>query len=64
MDQTDQIAAEPKKGFLERHKVAVAVTITAFVVLTVNGMVLKKHEQFLRERSLLDDYQEYTPARR
>ena len=44
------------KRFVDVHKVAIAVTVTAVVCQTVNNMALRGHDNFLREKGLYDEF--------
>ena len=44
------------RNFIEKHKVAIAVVTTAAAGVVVNRMVLKQHDEFLREHDLYDAY--------
>lgn len=51
--------SHPVKKFVKKHKVAIAVTVTALTCLTLNRLALRQHDNFLKERGLYDEF--YTP---
>lgn len=59
MDKIKNAAASTKK-FVEDHKVAIAVTLTAAICLKLNRVALKDHDNFLEEHGLLEKF--YTPT--
>lgn len=44
------------KKFVAKHKVAIAVTITTAVCVTVNQIAMKQHNDFLKEHDLYDTF--------
>ncbi len=59
MDRVKKTAAATKK-FVEDHKVAISVTLTALVCFKLNQMAIGGHNEFLKERGLYDEF--YTPT--
>ncbi len=55
MDRVKKTAAATKK-FVEDHKVAISVTLTALVCLKLNQIVVTGHNDFLKERGLYDEF--------
>lgn len=47
------------KNFVKKHRVGIAITVTAATCLTLNRAALKSHDEFLKEKGLYDEY--YTP---
>lgn len=47
------------RNFVERHKVAIAVTGTAASCLYLNRVALKQHDDFLKEKGLYEEF--YNP---
>lgn len=54
----DKLAAA--KNFVADHKTALAVTATAAICIAINRMVLKQHDDFLREHDLYDAFHTMT----
>lgn len=54
-----EIKKTPVRDFVNRHKVAIAVTATAATCLVLNRIALKQHDEFLKEHDLYDEF--YTP---
>lgn len=44
------------KNFVEKHKVAIAVTGTAVTCLYLNRLALQQHNDFLKENGLYDAF--------
>ncbi len=44
------------KKFIDDHKVAIAVTVTAVACLTLNRWELNGHDNFLKAKGLYDEY--------
>lgn len=44
------------KKFVARHRVAIAVTVTAASCLYLNRLALRDHDTFLKEMDLYDAY--------
>jgi len=55
MDRVKKTAAATKK-FVEDHKVAISVTLTALACLTLHQKVVVAHNDFLKERGLFDEF--------
>lgn len=47
-------------NFVERHKVAIAVTATSAAWYGINRIALKQHDDFLKEHDLYEEF--YTPS--
>lgn len=58
-DTVIEIKKTPVRDFVERHKVAIAVTATATACLVLNRIALRQHDEFLRDHDLYDEF--YTP---
>ena len=57
METTDnEVQTHRIKNFIERHKVAIAVTTTTVACVVVNRIALKQHDEFLREHDLYDEF--------
>lgn len=52
-------ALNSTKNFVKKHRVAIAVVVTAATCLTINRYALKQHDAFLKEKGLFDEF--YTP---
>jgi hypothetical protein len=46
------------KNFVQRHKVAIAITGTAASCLYLNGVALRQHDEFLKEKGLYNEFYE------
>lgn len=57
--ETPETRTSRIKNFVAKHKVAITVIATSTVWYGINRVALKQHDEFLRERGLLDEY--YTP---
>jgi hypothetical protein len=44
------------KEYVRAHKTAIAVTATATTALVLHTIVIKKHNDFLKEHDLFDTY--------
>ncbi len=57
--ETPETRISRVKQFVEKHKVAITVVATSTVWFALQRHAVRQHDEFLRERGLLDEY--YTP---
>jgi hypothetical protein len=55
MEKIKKIGRSTKK-FVEDHKVGIAVICTAAVLIKVNRMALKDHDDFLKDHDLYEKF--------
>ncbi len=59
MNHLKKAGASTKK-FVHDHRVAIAITLTTVICLTLNRVTLSAHDEFLTEHGLIDEF--YTPT--
>lgn len=47
------------KNFVQKHKVAITVTVTSACWIAINRAALSQHDDFLKEKGLYDEF--YSP---